>query len=154
MRKTILLGFVALSGLASAQTDGGAMKAGQWEEISSLAMVSVGGDKPVEVISAQTNSEKNCYSEEQMREGAMLRDGAGPECEVTALKFEGGKVHMEGHCEFEQGASFEGSFDGTYTPTRMHLSGALKSAGMRMKTELRITLDARHLGDTCKPDKD
>ena len=149
-RGQILLGLIALSGLASAKTVGGDMKAGRWQTKTSMTIIGADGEKPVVIMPAQTSATTGCYSQDELRAGAIMSPGAEA-CKITVLRMADGKVHMEGRCDYLKGAGFSGSFDGDYTATRLHLAGTPKSTGMNQKTEQRITLEARRLGDACTP---
>ncbi len=149
MRKRIMLGFIALSGLASAQTDSNDMKAGLWKETTFLTMINTSSGRPLLISPGETSSENNCYSEEDMRRGAMLLAGA-EECQLSDLKMAGGKLSLHSRCDVGRGVTFDGVLEGTYDATTLHLTGAMKGGGVADKIEMRVKMDATHIGNSCE----
>ncbi|MBO9499979.1 MAG: DUF3617 family protein [Novosphingobium sp.] len=151
MRKRFILGFVALSGFASAQTGGGEMKAGLWKETTFLSMVNTSNGRPLFVAPGETSNENHCYSEEDMRRNAMLLAGAD-ECDLSDLKMAGGKLSIRSRCDVGRGVTFDGVLEGTYDATSLHIAGSLQGGGTADKIEMRVKMDAVHIGGSCEAD--
>src|SRR5262245_3595943 len=141
MRKRLMLGFLALSSLASARTDNVEMKAGLWEETGFIAMFDVSGDKPVPVAPGETATETNCYSEQDMRQNALLLGGAQGACTISNLQMQSGRLALHVACDIDGATVFEGEFAGTYDATNLHLAGTPRATVSGKRMELRMRWD-------------
>ena len=152
MRRRFLLGFAALSGLASAQTGDEEMKAGLWKEATIFTAFAIKNGKPEPVPIGETHDEEDCYSEEEMRQHTMLLAGSDDQCKYSDLKMADGKFTMRGHCDLGRGRITDGTYEGTYDATSLHMTGVQRPVGSEPLFELRTSFNATHVGATCKPD--